>query len=395
MAVLFLQGPLGPFFKRLVLALRGEGVTAYKINFNGGDDWYSRSTGAVPFRGKPDDWPDFLRAFIEKHSVKTVCVYGDCRLYHRQARAVCQQMDVQFFAFEEGYIRPNHLTFERDGVNGYSGITADSIARWQDKEIEPELAIGAHLWNRVRYAAFYYNAAALKAWRYPHYHHHRSFSPLYEGTCWHLAAARHYLYKVTERGLLARLLGKYDGRYFLMPLQVHNDAQIQFHSPYENIQQCIEELVASFAQHGRKEDCLVFKHHPMDRGHCHYGRLIAGLRKRYQLGDRLQYCHDQHLPTMLDHCRGVLTINSTTALQAFYHKAPVKVLGDAFYDIPGLCNQKPLDAFWQAPDPVDHDLFLRFRNFLSHNGQINGSFYRYYGASMRKIIAAMRQAGIF
>ncbi|MCD8524017.1 MAG: capsular biosynthesis protein [Saccharospirillaceae bacterium] len=394
MAVLFLQGPMGPFFKQLILALREQGVVAHKINFNGGDSWYSRGIGAVNFTGSVEQWPDFLRTYIRDHKINTVCVYGDCRLYHRIARQVTSAMDVGFYAFEEGYIRPNHLTFERDGVNGYSGISAERIACWQDKDVEPELAIGGHLWNRVRYCSAYYNVAAICHWRFRHYQHHRSFSPVYEAACWLLAGARHYLYKLTERGKLKQLVRDFDQRYFLLPLQVFNDAQIRFHSPYESVAQCIEEVITSFSEHADPQDCLVIKHHPMDRGHIHYGDLIRQLERRYGLAGRLLYCHDLHLPTLLTHAKGVITINSTTAISAFYHEASVKVLGDAFYNIPGICSQQSLQEFWQKPAEIDYDLFLRFRNYLSHNGQINGSFYRRHAFTVERVIEAMRENGI-
>jgi len=393
MAVLLLQGPLGPFFKRLALALRKEGIDVRKINFNGGDVWYSRGIGADNFYGPQEDWKPFLRDYIQRHNITAIAVYGDCRLYHRLAREVSIELGIGFYAFEEGYIRPNHITFEVDGVNGYSGISAERIADWEDMEVEPELAIGNHLSNRIRYASYYYIFGTLFLPFFRHYRHHRSFSPFYEAYCWWRAARRHYMYKLTERRMLPRLLQKYDGNYFLFPLQVHNDAQIHFHSPYESIVEAIEEVVGSFTVNGRKEDCLVIKHHPMDRGHAHYGRLIKQLASKYQLGDRLLYLHDQHLPTLLVHARGVVTINSTTALQAFYHKASVKVLGDAFYNLPGICSQQSLQEFWQQPEEIDYDLFLRFRNYLSHNGQVNGAFYRYYGATLKNVVAIMKSNG--
>ena len=145
---------------------------------------------------------------------------------------------------------------------------------------------------------------------------------------------------------MPELLKEHDGRYFLFPLQVANDAQIFFHSPYNSISDCIREVVASFARVADPRDRLVIKHHPMDRGHTLYQELIDELVQQHDLKGRLVYCHDQHLPTLLEHCKGVVTINSTTAISAFFHKAPVKVLGTAFYDIGGLCNQKSLEEFW-------------------------------------------------
>jgi capsular polysaccharide export protein len=393
-AVLFLQGPMGPFFRKLVRKLRDKGARAYKINFNGGDQWYSRGIDATSFTGSASEWPQFLRQFVSDNKVSSICVYGDCRRYHRAARVVADELGLGFYAFEEGYIRPNHLTFERNGVNGYSEIAIDGLPTWQNVDIEGEDFIGGTLMNRARYCSVYYNVAYLMRFKFPHYQHHRSFSPIEEAFCWLRALARHYLYKITESSVQDCLVNHHSGRYFLVPLQVYNDAQIQFHSPYDTMEDFIRQLMVSFAESGDAQDMIVFKHHPMDRGHCHYGELITAVANELGLSDRIEYCHDQHLPTLLDHAKGVITINSTTALSAFYHKASVKVMGDAFYDIEGLCSQQALAEFWQQPEVIDYELFLRLRNFLAHHGQVNGSYYRKHDLSTAAVLDEMLRNGI-
>ena len=385
---------MGPFFRKLVNKLKERGARAYKINFNGGDEWYSAGVGAISFTEQEDEWPDFLRAFIRDNEVNYVCVFGDCRRYHRAAKLVADELGIGFYAFEEGYIRPNHLTFEENGVNGYSQIEMQGLSQWQNVEIEHENVIGDTLFNRTRYCISYYIAAALKASKFPHYIHHRSLSIKYEFKQWMKALGRHYLYKLTQAGVQKRLVNDYNKRYFLAPLQVYNDAQINFHSPYDSMQAFIHELIASFAKHADKNDILVFKHHPMDRGYCHYGEVIDKLAAGHNIQGRTVYCHDQHLPTLLTHAKGVITINSTTALSAFYHKASVKVMGDAFYDIEGLCSQQPLADFWQAPTLIDYKLFLRLRSSLSHHGQINASYYRKHDLSVDAVVQQMDKNGM-
>mgnify|MGYP003384959547 CR=1 FL=1 len=389
MAVLFLQGPMGPFFRKLIGKLREKGAKAYKINFNGGDQWYSRGIDATAFSGRESEWAQFLRLFITEKKVGSICVYGDCRRYHRIAKTVADELGLGFYAFEEGYIRPNHLTFERNGVNGYSEIAIDGLPQWEDIEIEAENVMGGTLLNRARYCTVYYNIAYLMRFKFSHYRHHRSFSPAYEAGCWLRALARHYLYKVTQISVQDKLVQQHSGRYFLVPLQVYNDAQIQFHSPYEAMEDFIRQLMESFSEHAGEQDILVFKHHPMDRGHSHYGELIASVANDLGISERAEYCHDQHLPTLLNHAKGVITINSTTALSAFYHKASVRVMGDAFYDIEGLCSQQSLADFWQQPEPIDYELFLRLRNFLVHHGQVNGSYYRKHDLSTDAVLDEM------
>ncbi len=81
----------------------------------------------------------------------------------------------------------------------------------------------------------------------------------------------------------------------------------------------------------------------------------------------------------LSHARGVVVINSTVGFSALQHGKPVKVMGDALYDLAGMTFQDSLQSFWIASDtqPPCANLFHRFRTFLVHHTQINGSFYRY------------------
>jgi len=54
---------------------------------------------------------------------------------------------------------------------------------------------------------------------------------------------------------------------------------------------------------------------------------------------------------LLSNAAGIVTINSTVGTTGLYNRVPVKVLGNAVFDIPGLTSQQPLDAFWQDPSP--------------------------------------------
>ena len=133
--------------------------------------------------------------------------------------------------------------------------------------------------------------------------------------------------------------------------------------------------MVSFAEHAPGDVGLVIKHHPMDRAYSDYRRHIHREAQRLNLGHRVVYLHDQHLPTLLDHTRGVITINSTVGLQALHHGAPVITLGEAVYSMPGLVHSGPLASFWQEPGKVNQTLYQRFRHHLVAHTQLNASFY--------------------
>jgi capsular polysaccharide export protein len=71
-----------------------------------------------------------------------------------------------------------------------------------------------------------------------------------------------------------------------------------------------------------------------------------------------------------------VVINSTVGLSAIHHGVPLKNLGEAIYDMPGLTFQGELSEFWnQAKNPIQN-LYESFYNQVIRNTQINGSFYR-------------------
>ena len=137
----------------------------------------------------------------------------------------------------------------------------------------------------------------------------------------------------------------------------------------------IQEVVISFAKEADTSLHLVFKHHPMDRGYRHYGNLLRELAKEYDLEGRVHYVCDVHLPTLMKHSLGIVTINSTTGIQALHHGKPVIALGRAIYNLPKLTFQGGLDQFWKNPGRVNRLHYRRFRYALVHYSQLNGAYY--------------------
>jgi capsular polysaccharide export protein len=72
---------------------------------------------------------------------------------------------------------------------------------------------------------------------------------------------------------------------------------------------------------------------------------------------------------------GVVTVNSTTGLTALRLGVPVKPLGSAIYDVPGLTDQGDLAGFWQRPNPPDREFIEVFVRALIGATQIKGGYY--------------------
>lgn len=376
--VLLLQGPIGPFFFRLARDLQKAGAQVSKIDFNGGD-WLFSSKGAIQFRGDLSEWPTFLEQVLIERQIDIVLLFGDCRQLHRIAYEVAHSRGLLIGVFEEGYIRPDYITFEFFGVNAHSQIPRDSQVYLGQPEVEelPTIRVKNSIWHAGLWGNLYYLASILLRPLYKHYQHHRPLQ-FREFGLWVRCVWRKQLYKIKEKNIQEELTQHLSRHYFLVPLQVHNDAQLHVHSSYSSVESFIAEVVSSFAKHAPQNTHLVIKHHPLDRGHHDYSLLIYRLNKQHQLGNRVQYIHDQHLPTLLEHARGVVLINSTVGLSALHHGTPTKTCGSAIYDLAGLTFQGSLDEFWMQAqyEKVDAELYTKFRNYLIRNTQLNGNFYR-------------------
>lgn len=376
--VLLLQGPLGPFFRRLARDLRVAGAEVVKIDFNGGD-WLFSPSGSLRFSGDVGEWPGFLERTLDQCAIDAVLLFGDCRPLHRIALEVAGRRGTEIGVFEEGYLRPDYVTLERHGVNGHSQIPRDPEyyhGRGYD-QVPYTRAVGNTFWFTACWALMYYITSTLLRPLFPRYEHHRPLT-MREGWPWLRSVWRKQYFKYRERGIESELSTEYAGRFFLVALQVHNDAQIHVHSEYASVEAFIGTVIESFSLNAPHDTQLVIKHHPMDRGYHDYSAVIDLLMEKYGAQGRVRYIHDQHLPTLLEHARGVVLINSTVGLSALDHGTPLKVCGASLYDMPGLTYQGDLDSFWtEAQDhQPDRELHQRFRTFLIKRTQLNGNFYR-------------------
>lgn len=373
--ILLLQGPNGPFFARLRDRLVASGCEVWKINFNGGDDLFYRGRNVLRFTGAMTALAGFLATIVREKRIDAVVVFGDRRRPHRIAARIARQAGVAFWVFEEGYMRPDYITLEAGGVNARSGLATMCV---QQLPAVPKPAACRHLHHafaRMAWYSFWYFAGGLAASAgYPRYRHHKPFG-IGELACWIRAGYRKLAYRWHERRQVRHLLSGRARPFFVVALQVYNDSQIRDHSPWRRIGDFIEWVMFSFARHAPPDCMLVIKHHPMDRGHTNYAARIRDCARRLGVDARVHYVHDAHLPTLLQRCEGLVTINSTAGLQALFHGVPVIALGRCFYAKAGVTFQDNLDRFWSARKQIDVAACQRLRQYVIHASQINSSFY--------------------
>lgn len=376
--ILFLQGPTSSFWRELGQALRSRGCGVFKINVHFGDMVYWRSLNASNYFGPIEGWGDYLDAFMRENKITHVIYYADRVPYHVIAARVAKARGARAIAIENGYLRPDWLTFEIDGMAAHSHFPEDpaTILDVGTKVPDPDLEV--RYGHKFRVEAFHEVAYNLSGYFFrlvfPRYKSDRYYDPLLDYVSF---IPRLFRSKKEDRkadAVVADLL-KGEDPFFVFTLQLQSDYQIRVNSPYGHMSQMIEEVVSSFADHADPKAHLVFKLHPHDNGMENWPKVVRNTAKRYGVDDRVVLIDGGDLLAMLAKAKGCLMVNSTAGLHALRAGCPTKVLGVAVFDIAGLTHQGDLKSFWRAPQPVDAVLLDAFVRALAGSIQIKGSFY--------------------
>jgi capsular polysaccharide export protein len=381
---LFLQGVPGSFMHTLGLALiqRGHGVS--RVNFNGGDRLSWPSLPAVDFTGPMSEWPAFLQRLMFDLAPTDLILHGDCRPLHKVAIELANHRGIAVHVFEEGYLRPDWITLEVGGVNGYSHLPRSIASYHRAANLLPAQPVATHVPPSVRTRArdciAYGVASILLSPRFRRYTTHRGWSLPHEAIGWfkrsmRAASARRRSQAAIREAFAAK------GGFFLMPIQMDNDSQILCHSDLGGMMHAIRLVVASFARHAAKDSMLAVKEHPLDNGVIDWRRATESAAREAGVSDRVVLIEDCDLQLLLDRTRGMVTVNSTSATFALASGVAVIALGRSVYDLPGLTHQDTLETFWQSPRPPDAELFEAFRRVLAHACLLHGDFFTRNGVA--------------
>ena len=369
---LFLQGPPGPLFRRLGQALAKRGVAVHRINISGGDlrDW---PDGAVDFRRRFSEWPAFIDRYLRQHNVTDILLFGDCRPYHVSARGIAELRNVRTHVLEEGYLRPNWMTLEREGVNARSALGRDKNWFLQQAKLlppEPRLPpITASFRRRARDSYWYYHRVVVGRFRYPHYRSHRVTPIILEGLGWLWKFANEKRRESRAERILQMLASE---PKFVLPLQLSTDYQIRTHSLFPDMQSAAAYAIESFAANAPADVHLLLKSHPLDPSFFNWSKFVRRIARRLQVENRVHFVDGGDLDDILESASGMVCVNSTSATLALARGIPVCTIGEALYDMPGLTHQEHLDTFWADPTPPERGVYQAFRRVLVDRSLVRG-----------------------
>lgn len=113
--------------------------------------------------------------------------------------------------------------------------------------------------------------------------------------------------------------------YVFVPLQVHDDTQIRYNSPYVEDMHELVSLVVAAVRQVDESNTIVVKEHPQDLGRVDYGDL------QEQYSD-VTWLRRFPIDQVVAGAEVVVTVNSSVGMQALTQYVPVVAVGESFYD---------------------------------------------------------------
>jgi capsular polysaccharide export protein len=312
---------------------------------------------------------------IQDHAVTDLVVYGDTRPIHAQAIEIAKQRGITVHVFEEGYLRPYWVTYERNGSNGHSRLMEMTLADMQEalKHSDLEMPMPPSHWGDTRHHVFY---GALYHWfvmfanrRYPNFRPHRSITVTQEFQLYLKRLVMMPIHRWQRLITTARITqGGFP--YHLVLLQLEHDASFQQHSPFSSMAEFLDLTVANFAKHAPRHHHLVFKAHPLEDGRAAIKSTLARLAKTYDIENRIHFVRGGKLARLLDEARSAITVNSTAGQQVLWRGIPLKAFGTAVYGKPEFVSDLSLAEFFKSPNRPDGRAYRDYRRYLLETSQI-------------------------
>src|SRR6056297_552542 len=365
---LLLQGPHGPFFYRLGRMLRRSGAEVRRVGFNAGDRaFWPDAARYIAFRDAPERWPGALRALIGAHGVTDLVLYGDTRSVHAEAVAIARAAGITVHVFEEGYMRPYWITYERDGTNGHSRLMDLGIQEMRAALAASDLdtALPPASWGDMRQHIFY---GAL-------YLRRLMFMPA-------LALERRVAtWRIRTGGF----------PYHVALLQLEHDSSFQAHSPFSSMTEFLEVLIRGFAEGAPPHHHLVVKAHPLEDGRAPIRATLRRLVAAHGLTGRVHFLRGGKLAPLLDEARSAVTVNSTAGQQVLWRGIPLRTFGAAVYAKPEFVSTLPLPEFFARAERPDRRAYADYRRYLLETSQLPGGFYSARGRRqvLRQVVDMM------
>lgn len=355
------------------------------INLCVGEQLFWRGPNTVNYRGKAADWPNYIADFLDRNANTDIVPVGEQRSYHKVAIEAAKARDIRVTVADFGYMRPDWITFEKDGMNGNSRFSRDAGTILKMAADLPKADLSRHyedsFWAMAAGDILYHLGNFFCWWLFPNYRRpYRRDHPVLH----YLSIGRRLLFANSNNRRAEQRLSELkaaNARYFLFPLQLEHDFQIVAYSPFDSLEDAIELVIKSFAGNADANARLLVKAHPLEPGIKNWKKLVSKCADQFGAGDRIVYIDGGNLDEIISGSQGMVTVNSTAGIRALQLGSPVIALGQAIYNVAGMTYQGKLDNYWNEAKPADPALVDAFINGIASTIQIRGVFYHEPGLS--------------
>ncbi|MEP7157461.1 MAG: capsular biosynthesis protein, partial [Betaproteobacteria bacterium] len=320
----------------------------------------------------------YINTFLDQHSITDVVLLGEQRALHRVAIEAAKERFITVTVTDFGYIRPDWVIVELNGMNADSLFPRDPQAiHALAKDLPPvERAVIYRdgFFSQAMLDMTFHLSSALFPWTFPYFKRHTLQHPITN----YLGIGRRLVLAGVEERRTRKVLEQLSavpGLKYIFAMQTEDDYSLRAYSHYANLDTPMREAIQSFARHAPPDSVLIFKVHPLDPELKNWRSMIERMANEAGVGRRVIYIDGGDLDKLIATSAGVVTVNSTVGLRAIELGLPILALGQAIYRIHGLTHEAGLDDFWIngcAPEPSLANAFLRALAATLH---VRGSYY--------------------
>ena len=247
-----LQGPTSFFFTHLGQELRRRGACVIRVGFCPGDRLYWRKRGGTyaPYRKTRREFAEWITNLLVEENATDIVMLGDGRWPHASGIQAIRiaQLRTQVWIVEHGYLRPDLILIEPNGMGGGSEIpTLPVPAHDESGPAEPQRWPSSF----ARYAAldivYHMTNILVSPIGYPPYRAHSGIHPFREYPGW-IGKSLHARRRRRKSARVQTQIEDHEGPLFLYPLQLSHDMQLLKYGTGEDQTRVLEHVIASFSE---------------------------------------------------------------------------------------------------------------------------------------------------
>ena len=145
------------------------GYEITRVNLCFGDWLFWHDQQCCNYRGTYEEWEKFISNLYEEKGITDIILVDEQRKYHKEAIAIALEENIRVIVTDFGYLRPDWIAVEYNGLNGSSLFPRDLETIMQmDKslpEVDWQKKFSDRMVDMIGKEILYGASAALTEWQ--------------------------------------------------------------------------------------------------------------------------------------------------------------------------------------------------------------------------------------